>query len=86
MALWTGSRIIVWGGSGAGGFLDTGGSYDPARDSWTATSTVNAPYPRDQGTAIWTGTTMIVCWQRGNLGLLNTAPVAAPVGLREELT
>ena len=73
MAFWTGPRMIVWGGAGAGGWLDTGGSYDPVRDSWTATSTVNAPYPRDHGTTIWTGSTMIV-WggSGGTLGLFNT--------------
>jgi len=37
-----------------------GGIYDPLTDMWTATSTVNAPAPRTNHTAVWTGTKMIV--------------------------
>jgi len=33
--------MIVWGGTP--GPLNTGGRYDPGTDSWTATSTTNAP-------------------------------------------
>ena len=61
-AVWTGSEMIVWGGySGApGGYLNTGGRYHPSTDSWTATSTTNAPTARDNHTAVWTGSEMIV--------------------------
>ena len=38
----------------------TGGRYDPITDSWTATSTISAPDPRQNHTAVWTGTEMIV--------------------------
>jgi N-acetylneuraminic acid mutarotase len=38
----------------------TGGRYDPITDSWTATSTINAPPQRLDHTAIWTGSEMIV--------------------------
>jgi hypothetical protein len=55
-AVWTGSEMIIWGGSG----LNTGGSYNPATDSWTSTSTTDAPSERSFHTAIWTGTEMIV--------------------------
>jgi hypothetical protein len=44
-AIWTGSRMIIWGGVG-GSCLNTGGVYDPTTDMWTATSTVDAPSPR----------------------------------------
>ena len=40
--------------------LDTGGKYNPTSDSWTATTTVNAPAARFIHTAIWTGDEMIV--------------------------
>ncbi len=33
-AVWTGSKMIVWGGGS-----NTGGIYDPATDSWTLTAT-----------------------------------------------
>ena len=62
-AVWTGSQMIVWGGQGPlppPGFFNTGGRYDPSTDSWTATSTINAPAARAYDTAVWTGSEMIV--------------------------
>ena len=61
-AVWTGSRMIVWGGyrGGGGGYLNTGAAYDPTTDTWTPTSTVNAPSGRDLHTAVWAGSRMIV--------------------------
>ena len=38
-AVWTGSEMIIWGGYSFVGYLNTGRRYDPATDSWTATST-----------------------------------------------
>src|SRR5205807_392303 len=62
-AVWTGSEMIVWGGytfiSGSG-YLNTGGRYNPGIDSWTATTTMNAPAGRSGHTAVWTGSEMIV--------------------------
>src|SRR5205823_1706531 len=62
-AVWTGSEMIVWGGytfiSGSG-YLNTGGRYNPGIDSWTATTTMNAPAGRSCHTAVWTGSEMIV--------------------------
>src|SRR5215471_8694524 len=38
-AVWTGTEMIVWGGSGCCPiYFNTGGRYNPATDSWTATS------------------------------------------------
>ena len=61
-AVWTGSEMIVWGGTPDNGasFLNTGGRYNPGTDSWTATSLTNAPLGRDDHTAVWTGSEMIV--------------------------
>src|SRR5947208_3570111 len=33
-SVWTGSEMIVWGGQGVGGYLNTGGRYNPATDNW----------------------------------------------------
>ena len=53
--------MIVWGGAvGFGVVSNTGGRYTPSTDSWTATSTVNAPSARSAQTAVWTGTEMIL--------------------------
>jgi N-acetylneuraminic acid mutarotase len=63
-AVWTGSEMIVWGGHGdfdlLGYYFNTGGRYDPGTNSWTATSTVNAPEGRYRQTAVWTGNEMII--------------------------
>ena len=47
-AVWTGTEMIVWGGadSYAAHIFNTGGRYNPSTDSWTATSTINAPPAR----------------------------------------
>ena len=52
--------MIVWGGSEAATIFNTGGRYNPSTDSWTATSTTNAPAGRNSHTAVWTGSEMIV--------------------------
>jgi N-acetylneuraminic acid mutarotase len=71
-AVWTGSEMIVWGGTPDGiNALNTGGRYKPSTDSWTATSTTNAPVARFFHTAVWTGNEMIV-WGGTNGSPLNT--------------
>ncbi len=54
--------MIVWGGWAGDypDYFDTGGRYDPATDTWTATATGGAPPARYDHTAVWTGTEMIV--------------------------
>src|SRR5437016_12734706 len=65
-AVWTGSEMIIWGGTQGGVvYLNTGGRYNPSTDSWTATSHTNAPAGRHHHPAIWTGSEMIV---RGRAG------------------
>jgi N-acetylneuraminic acid mutarotase len=77
-AVWTGSEMIVWGGyfyDTSGHYFNTGGRYNPSTDSWTATSTTNAPQARLIHTAVWTGSEMIVWGGRffdPNYHLLNT--------------
>jgi N-acetylneuraminic acid mutarotase len=58
-AIWTGSKMVVWGGEGAEIF-NTGAQYDPANDTWLSISTSNAPSARYFHTAIWTGSEMII--------------------------
>ena len=66
-AVWTGTQMIVWGGSilvdprfSAYEYFDDGGRYDPASDSWSATSMVDAPTARSRHKALWTGEHMLV--------------------------
>ena len=60
-AVWTGSEMVVWGGSDLpAGYLNTGGRYDPSTDTWASTSTAGAPAARQEHTAVWTGSEMVV--------------------------
>jgi N-acetylneuraminic acid mutarotase len=59
-AVWTGSEMIVWGGTDDTSYFNTGGRYNPSTDNWTATSTTNAPLGRATHTTVWTGSQMIV--------------------------
>jgi hypothetical protein len=52
--------MIVWGGGTGSATFNTGGRYDPGTDSWTPTSTLEAPSGRSGHSAVWTGTVMIV--------------------------
>mgnify|MGYP001814380340 CR=1 FL=1 len=45
--------MLVWRGQGLQGALRTGGRYDPVFDSWSPTSTTDAPEPRYLHTALW---------------------------------
>jgi hypothetical protein len=77
-AVWTGSEMIVWGGSDLSAFFYTGGRYTPATDTWVATTTVGAPSDRHLHTAVWTGSQMIVWGGFGSFGFLNTGGRYSP--------
>jgi hypothetical protein len=61
-AVWTGSKMIVWGGTDAtaGTNLANGAAYDPVTNSWSPISTTNAPTKWFNDVSVWTGTKMIV--------------------------
>ncbi len=62
-AIWTGSQMIVWGGrtyTTDYSYLNTGGRYSPAGDTWSLVTTTGAPAGRDGHAAIWTGSQMVV--------------------------
>ena len=71
-AVWTGSEMIVWGGTNDSSDFNTGGRYNPNTNSWIATSTTNAPSARVGHTAVWTSSEMIVWGGSGDSGLVNT--------------
>jgi len=67
-AVWTGSKMIIWGGWNGTTRINTGGQYNPSTDTWQATNTIGAPAGREWGVEIggvWTGTEMIVWGGRG---------------------
>jgi hypothetical protein len=67
----TGNEMIVWGGWNGVNVFNTGGKYNPGIDSWTATSTANAPTARYVHTAVSTSDEMIV-WGGYNGSYFNT--------------
>ena len=73
--------MIVWGGcadADCAQVLLSGGRYNPATDSWTPTSTNNAPSARAGATAVWTESEMII-WGGYNGDGLNTGGRYNPV-------
>jgi hypothetical protein len=80
-AVWTGTEMIVWGGGGGNvSWVDTGGRYNPATDTWIAVSMgPNLPLGRLSHTAIWTGTEMIVWGGETSSGFTNTGGRYDPV-------
>jgi N-acetylneuraminic acid mutarotase len=73
-AVWTGSRMIVWGGVAAssGTLMNTGGAYDPISNTWAAISVAGAPSARVNASAVWTGREMIVWGGDNNMGASST--------------
>jgi len=79
-SVWTGTELIVWGGSGQTGYLNSGGRYNPVTNVWTAVSTTNAPAVRGYHTAVWTGSKMIVWGGWNGASDLKTGGIYDPVG------
>jgi len=72
-AVWTGTEMIVWGGYiGGSVYVNTGGRYNPATDSWTSTTTTGAPSGRNGHTTVWTGSEMIIWGGYNGSSNLNT--------------
>ncbi|MDQ6760143.1 MAG: hypothetical protein M3Z32_09805, partial [Acidobacteriota bacterium] len=60
-AFWTGTEMIVWGGTDQTNYLHTGGRYNPRTDTWTSTRIPPSTIPgRYVFAGVWTGAEMIV--------------------------
>ena len=55
---WTGSEVVVWGGSGAVDPAPQGAAYDPATDTWRAMA--DAPVLVAITGSVWTGSALLV--------------------------
>ncbi|MBI5801982.1 MAG: hypothetical protein HZA92_14820 [Verrucomicrobia bacterium] len=65
LAVWTGTEMLIWGGStnsnlGLGTTRSDGARYNPTLNTWTLMSSVNAPIARALPLGVWTGTELIV--------------------------
>ena len=69
-AVWTGTRMIVWGGSSdlSPFTLGNGAAYDPLNDQWDSSPSASSRY---QHTAVWADDRMVVWGGRdSNDGIL----------------
>lgn len=78
-AVWTGAKMIVWGGENGTASLGDGAVFDPVTDSWAAISLTGAPAPRHSHGAVWTGSEMIVHAGRDAEGPINDSFAYDPV-------
>jgi hypothetical protein len=77
-ATWTGNELMIWGGFGSGGYLGTGGRYNPTNQTWLATSTSGAPAARDRHVALWTGSRLLIWGGRNAGGALGDGATYVP--------
>lgn len=71
-AVWTGSVMIVWGGTDGAGGLNDGGRYNPSSNSWSTVSGTSCPSSRYMHSAVWTGSVMIVWGGTDSVGSKRT--------------
>jgi hypothetical protein len=76
-AVWTGSRMIVWGGDG-NAIFGNGASYDPVTYTWKSIDNTTAPVARQWHTASWSGNFMIVWGGWTPTGAANDGSVYTP--------
>ena len=79
--LWTGSRMVVWGGVNSSGVpVGDGALYDPAGDAWTSMTNTGAPDGRYSQVAVWTGSRMIIWSGMTAGGVTKGGGIYDPVG------
>ncbi len=72
---WTGSELLVWGGSSDSTAYNDGARYNPTTETWSLLSTVGAPTGRRaEDISIWTGNKLII-W--GGYNFVNAAGTGA---------
>ncbi len=82
-ALWTGNEVLVYGGKPkklfGGRYFNTVGAFSPSSLSWRTVDVISAPQARGLGSAVWTGSSMVVFGGLGDGGtLLNNGGVFYP--------
>lgn len=77
-AIWTGSKMIVWGGYSNNGLATGGGAYDPETDSWAPINESGEPSARVDHTALWTGKSMIIWGGRTDTQPTNSGALYSP--------
>lgn len=68
--VWTGQKLLVWGGQSGPNFLADGAAYYPVADTWSPITATNGPSARSAHTAVWSGQEMLVFGGEALLGTL----------------
>jgi len=77
-AVWTGQRMIVWGGESSSSALGDGAMLDPSASLWTPLSAAGAPAPRFQHAALWTGQEFLQLFGSNGSGSLASSAAYNP--------
>lgn len=59
-AVWTGSKLVIWGGVNNGTALADGAIYDPTLNAWSPLPATGAPAARFGHVSVWTGSEVLV--------------------------
>jgi N-acetylneuraminic acid mutarotase len=78
-AVWTGTKLIIWGGQSGGANLNDGAVYDPTMNTWTALPAIGAPSSRSYHVAVWSGSEMLVSSGEDASGTLPTGSAFDPL-------
>jgi len=68
--VWTGTRILIWGGDVNSTYLNSGAQFDPSTRTWTSTTTTDAPSARGQMAHFWSGKELVVVGGEDSSGAL----------------
>ncbi len=82
IAVWTGTKMLLWGGSDGTNRLGDGGFYSPdaSGGSWDPSppTTTNAPNGRDHPAFAWTGSVLLIWGGDNGTSFENTGAQFAP--------
>jgi hypothetical protein len=76
-AIWTGTRMIIWGGTTVSSYFANGAAYDPVGNVWAQLADAGAPTARADHSAVWTGTAVIM-WGGTDGGPSNSGGTFTP--------
>lgn len=72
IAVWTGERMLIWGGHNQTGLLQDGAVYDPDTDTWIALTLPGSPEARTGAGALWATDRVLVWGGEGATGHLRS--------------
>jgi len=76
--VWTGSRVLVWGGQSGSTLRGDGAAFDPAANAWQPLPALGAPTARAGHLATWAGDEMLIYGGRDASGDLSNGAAYRP--------